>query len=116
MAGGRRVVALLLLRAMRYRIIYRDTATKKFYVFRNIDTGNKLYYRFPVPVSLPDGEYQYYIIQNWGRLALDENDIRKSTIDGKPLEVYDEGVAWVGIPTRQITAYNSTKNYKFYEN
>lgn len=101
---------------MRYRIIYRNTATKEVYVYRETDTGNRLYYRFPVPVTLPRGEYHYYIIQNWGRLVLQPNDITRSTVDGKRMTVYDEGVAQVGIPARRVTAYNSEKNYQFYGN
>ena len=48
---------------------------------------------------------------------LNENDVRLSTIDGEPIEIYDCGVGQVGeIDRRSTMTYNTTKTYEQYEN
>ena len=100
-----------------FRILWRNTATKEVLVQTATDTSeNKRYYRFSVMAGMPRGEYEYYIIADGGVLAVDENDPRKSTIDGEPVKVFDLGVAQVGKIGRKGTeTYNAVKNYEFYE-
>lgn len=101
---------------MIYRIIWRNTATKQVLVQTAIDASTtKTYYRFPVLADMPRGEYEYFVATAEGTLVLNENDIRKSTIDGEPIEVYDCGVAQVGeIARTDTTTYNTVKTYTQY--
>lgn len=103
---------------MEYRIIWRNTATKEVTVMVAEDTsGSALFYTFPVPAGLSRGEYEYYIASADGTLVLNENDVRLSTIDGEPIEIYDCGVGQVGeIDRRSTMTYNTTKTYEQYEN
>lgn len=99
-----------------FRILWRNTATKEVLVQTATDTSDtKAYYRFPVLEGLTKGEYEYYIIADGGTLVVDENDPRKSTIDGEQVSVYDCGVAQVGVISRNTTSYSAVKNYEFYE-
>ena len=101
---------------MEYRIIWKNTATKEVTVQVAEDTGGRLYYTFPVPSGLENGEYEYYIATAAGTLVLNENDVRLSTVDGEKLEVYDCGVAQVGrIDRSDTTTYNTQKTYEQYQ-
>lgn len=99
---------------MEYRIIYRNTLTKEVFTYTETDTGTSRYYTFPAPTGLTDGEYEYYVAEAGGNLVLDENDVRKSTVDGHQIEIYDCGVAQVGAISRSDTTYNTTKTYEQY--
>ena len=101
---------------MEYRIIWKNTATKEVTVITAEDTGNSLFYTFPVPEGLTRGEYEYYVATAEGTLVLNDNDVRLSTIDGETVTVYDCGVAQVGEISRRDTSYNTTKTYEQYEN
>lgn len=101
---------------MEYRIIWRNTATKEVFVRTDTDQGGKLFYRFFLPMGLSKGEYEYFITSAEGTLVLNENDPRKSTIDGVQIPVYDCGVAQVGrIERTGMTYYDITKVYEQYE-
>jgi len=100
---------------MEYRIIWRNTATKEVFTQTAEDTGGRMYYTFPVPEGLTQGEYEYFIIPALGDLELNENDVRKSTLDGEPLPIRDCGVAQVGeIKRKEATTYNTNKTYEQY--
>lgn len=100
---------------MEYRIIWRNTATKQVLVQTAQDLSQSgSYYRFPLMAGMPKGEYEYYIIASGGTLAIDQNDPRKSTIDGQPVEVYDCGVAQCGHIARSVENYVAVKEYQFY--
>lgn len=101
---------------MTYRIIWRNTMTKECFVSVGTDVStSKDFYRFPLPMDLTRGEYEYYIIDADGELEVFENDPRKSTIDGERVVIYDQGVAQVGkINRRGQIIYNITKKYQQY--
>ena len=101
---------------MDYRVIFRNTATKECFVYTLTDTSaGGTYYTFLAPSGLTRGEYEYYITSADGTFTLNENDPRKSTIDGITIAVYDCGVAQVGAILRSDTSYNTTKTYEQYE-
>ena len=91
--------------------------TKECFVYSGHDSSSKKdFYRLPIPLGLPKGEYQYYICAATGTLRLNAYDPRKSTIDGLPIEIYDQGVAQVGKIAREgQTNYNILKTYEQYE-
>lgn len=100
---------------MKYRILFRSTATKTVSVFVCEDYGSERFYRFLTPQGLAKGEYEYYICSSEGELEIDANDIRKSMIDGEPIKVLDCGMAQVGkIVTARGAQYNIHKTYKEY--
>lgn len=102
-------------RKMEYRLIFRNTLTKEVSVFLREDTGTHTFYRFRIPLGLIRGEYEYYVCEGDGTLALNENDIRKSTVDSHRIVVYDCGVARVGYIRRTPSLeYNLTKTYEQY--
>ncbi len=91
--------------------------TKECAVYFGSDTSEKKdFYRFLLPMGLTRGEYEYYICPAEGTLNLNQYDPRKSTIDGQPIEIYDQGVAQVGKITRRgQTIYNVIRTYEQYE-
>lgn len=100
---------------MQYRIIYRNTLTKKVSVFTGTDTGGKRFYRFALPLGLEAGFYEYYVCEAGGTLVLYPNDVRKSTVDGHTIAVYDCGMARVGkIERGQTITYNIDRTYEQY--
>lgn len=99
---------------MEYRTIYRNTLSKKVYVFESENTGTLLFYRFPYPMGMEAGFYEYWVAEAGGTLELSPNDIRKSTVDGRPIEIYDCGVARVGKMGRNTQQYNLNKTYEQY--
>lgn len=72
-----------------------------------------MYYTFPVP-SLERGEYEYFVIADGGELEVKTNDIRRSTIDGEQVLIYDRGLAQVGELSRKDETYNIVKTYEQY--
>lgn len=100
-----------------FRLIFRNNLTKVVSVFSDIDTSaSRDFYRFAFPQGLEKGEYDYYITADGGTLVLDPNDVRKSTIDGEKMPVYDCGVAMVGKISRGVTTeYKISKTYEQYE-
>lgn len=98
-----------------YRIIFRNNLTKEVFIFTRTDLGGSHFYRFPLPLGLTPGEYEYYICPAGGTLVLEPNDIRKSTLDGTSLTIYDCGVAQVGkIQRKDTLQYNLHKTYEQY--
>lgn len=101
---------------MTYRLIFRNTMTKEVFVFQFKDRSDSPnFYRFPLPLGMTEGEYEYYIVQSGGTLNLYPNDVRKSDIDGQPLQIYDNGVAQVGKIGRQEQSYNINRTYEQYK-
>lgn len=101
---------------MTYRLIFRNTMTKEVFVFQYQDESNtSTFYRFPLPMGMTPGEYEYYIVQSGGTLNLYPNEVRRSTIDGQPLHIYDNGVAQVGRIGRQDQTYNIERTYEQYK-
>ena len=101
---------------MDYRTIYRNTLTKKCYVFVSTDHGESLrFYHLDYPLGMEDGEYEYWITDPDEPFVLNENDPRKSTLNGYPIWVYDCGMARVGAIERgQTTMYDLDKTYEQY--
>lgn len=100
----------------RYRILWRNTATQEVTVQSAEDaSGSEMYYTFPVPEGLAKGEYEYFIVADGGELELATNDIRKSTIDGEQIVIYDRGLAQVGTISAHDITYNIAKTYEQYE-
>ena len=92
--------------------------TKECFVHFSTDRSEKKdFYRFSLPMGLTPGEYEYYICKAEGTLDLNVYDPRKSTIEGKQIEIYDQGVAQVGKITRKgQILYNVIRNYEQYQN
>ena len=100
---------------MEYRIIYRNTMSKKVYVYTSTDSGNSLFYRFSYPIGMEAGFYEYYVAEAGGVLSLHVNDVRKSTVDGHQIKIYDTVMARAGKISRgNTTAYNLEKTYEQY--
>lgn len=78
------------------------------------DGGAGLYYTFPVPQGLTEGEYEYYVTPAGGVLELVPDDIRGSRVDGEPVRILDCGVAQVGEIAREKSEYNTRKEYEQY--
>ena len=100
-----------------YRLIFKNQLTKRVYVFVRADEGTMPhFYRFRLPLGMENGEYEYFITDSEGTLVLNNNDIRKSTIDGVQITIYDRGMAMVGkIERKENTDYNLEKTYTTYK-
>lgn len=97
-----------------FRILWRNTATQEVTVQSAVNTSESdMYYTFPVP-SLERGEYEYFVIADGGELEVKTNDIRRSTIDGEQVLIYDRGLAQVGELSRKDETYNIVKTYEQY--
>lgn len=102
-------------KVMEYRLIFRNTLSKEVYVFTLADSGTGRFYVFPLPVGLENGEYEYYVAEAGGTLGLYTNEVRKSTVDGHRIQIFDCGVARVGQIARTGTVeYNTAKTYEQY--
>lgn len=100
---------------MTFRTIYRNTLSKKVYVYLNEDNGTEHFYRFLLPMGMEQGEYEYWITDPDEPFVLNELDPRKSTIDGERIWIYDCGVARVGRVVRaDVTSYYTNKTYEQY--
>ena len=100
---------------MEYRVIFRNTLSKKVFVYTLADAGTGRFYIFPLPAGLEDGEYEYYVAEAGGTLQLYTNEVRKSTVDGHTIKIFDCGMAQVGKITRRNTVeYNTAKTYEQY--
>lgn len=97
-----------------FRILWRNTATQEVTVQSAVNTSaSDMYYTFPVP-TLSRGEYEYFVIADGGELEVKTNDIRRSTIDGEQVLIYDRGLAQVGELSRKDVTYNIAKTYEQY--
>lgn len=97
-----------------FRILWRNTATQEVTVQSAANSSESdMYYTFPVP-TLSRGEYEYFIIADGGELEVKTNDIRRSTIDGEAVVIYDRGLAQVGEISANDTTYNIAKTYEQY--
>lgn len=89
--------------------------SKEVAVFVSEDTGTALFYRFPIPMGLEAGFYEYYITDAGEDFELNSLNIRKSTLDGQPIPVFDCGMARVGaLKRKDDRTYTLDKTYEQY--
>lgn len=103
-----------------FTLILKSNLTKMTYVVNAVDDDTSaIYYVFrDVEITVPNGEYTFYLVRNeeGKEIEVNGNDPTKSTIDGKPVEVVTKGLAQMGkITNNSINSqYNGKQEYTQY--
>ena len=105
---------------MAYSLILLNNTTKKtkLYIYSPDLEDSRLYYHFQGldTSDLDEGEYTYYLVENeeTDPIEVYPNNVRKSTMNGKPIQIVAVGIIRIGNYTRPSTEYNPSSTYKQY--
>lgn len=78
---------------MNYSLIIQHSVTKQVYTYDLEDNGSGIYYRFAITLDgdMPEGEYQYFLIENPHKYEVitDINNIKNIDLGNKILVTYN---------------------------